>query len=223
MAQHVVEGAYELEATMNIGGSEWKNRIGVKAQTGHESDAFLATSDIVDAWKTFLLDIHFPDTTLLQIVGREAIQYVGTTPGIETPPLWTLPVNSAGNGNTTYGGAHNANYLPKDACVFAKKISASGRNGKQYFRNILSETDVAATLSGEWVFNGSAGNFTPDAFNGAVEAALQPYMADPPLTQVWSFAVLHLMNLKAGDTRAAFATLCTGMIAERPIWNKAHR
>jgi hypothetical protein len=173
--------------------------------------------------EAFMLAVHYNDVTLQQTVLRPAIQRVGDTPGSENPPIWIHALNEVCTGNTLYGGAHNSNYLPQDVCIYAKKITTGGRSGKMFFRNILTEVDVQSALGGGWSFSPGPGHFDPAVFNAAVVSDLAGYMTSSPGSGNFYLCVLHLMNLKAGDTRTAKITTMTGMLAERPVWNKAKR
>lgn len=223
MSDNTLVGSWVLEADLEVSGSKWKNSQALTG-IGAGVDNPPTTSDaIIVAWQQFIQAVHYNDVTLDQIVLRQAIQHVGTTPGVETPPVWTLPVNAACTGNATYGSAQNSNYLPKDVVLFVKKGTTGGRSGKNFMRNILTEVDVASSLSGEWSFTPGAGHFDPAVFNAAVVAILAGYMTNPPGSGNYYLSVLHLMHVKTGDTRLPYSTLMSSMLAEKPAWNKATR
>lgn len=224
MSEIVVDGAWILEADMEVSGDMWKNSIAIVAGGTTPFTPPLPTDTIVTAWKTFVLDIHFPDVTLNQLVLRPAIQRIAPfTSGVENPPIWTKPEGVVGNGNTTWGGAHFAGYLPKDAVIYAKKATSGGRSGKNFFRNILTEADVQSTLDGSWAFSPHSGGFDPAVFNSTASTDLGPFLTSTIPGSGYIFGVLHLMTLKAGDTRPAKRTPCASMTAVAPAWNSAHR
>lgn len=223
MGTTVLSDTWTLEAEMGISDEHWKNSIEIKDTTEGVIAPPPPDASIVDAWRDFLLAIHYPDTTLIQLTLRETLQVVGTPDPGEHFPLWQVAVGSAGTGNTTFGGAHNANYLPKDAALYMRKNTSGGRSGKNFFRNILTEVDVGSTLSGEWGFTEGSGHYTNAAFNGVVAAELADFFGSGEDADTWRFAVAHLLLLKTGDVRAAYSTLVTSVTPVRPTWNRSRR
>jgi hypothetical protein len=223
MADVTLDFNWILEAQMSVSGDTWRNSIGLSGNDGAGEAPPATTDTIITAFKNFMLGIHFPDTTLDKLTLRPAIQHRGPTPGVETPPVWELAVGSTGTGNTTFGGAHFSGFLPKDAAVFCKKATSGGRSGKMYLRNIITEADVQSNLDGRWTFADHAGGWQTSVFNALAVTDLGAYFTNPAGTGHWSFAVHHLMNVKATDTRVPYKTLMTGLTAVAPVWNTAHR
>jgi hypothetical protein len=209
---------------MAVGTDVWRNSIDIRFVGTGEATAPTPSASIVTAFKNFMQEIHFPDTTLVELALRIVKQTRPdeTTHG-EDPPVWESALGLAGTGNTTFGGAHNANFLPKDAAIYCRKTTSGGRSGKMFLRNILTEMDVQAALSGGWQFADHAGGWQTSVFAAAVTANLVPFFA-AATPAPYAFAVAHLLHLtKAGDTRAPYSTSMTGLVAERPVWNRAHR
>lgn len=209
---------------MEISGDIWKNTICVKQVSGTADTPPPTSAGIVNSWKDFMLAIHFPDVTLSELTLRNVYGFVGSPDHIDHPPVWTLAVGSVGTGNTTFGGAHNSNYLPQDATVYAKKTTVGGRSGKNFFRNILCEPDVASALGGAWDFSSHSGGWDTAVFNAAAVSLMGDFFGDPPATGDYCFAVAHLLALHDPlDIRVPFSTACTALVAQRPAWNKAKR
>jgi len=223
MPSVVMTDTWDLEALLSVSGDLWKNSIEVKDTTVGVIAPPNPSSTIVTAWHDFLLALHFPDTTLVSITARNVVQIVGTPDPGEHFPLWTNTYNAAGTGNVTWGGAHFGGSLPKDAVLYVKRATSGGRNGKVFMRNILTEADVQSNLSGQWSFTDHAGGWQTSVFNAQVTAKMAPFFTGGSDPGTLRFAVAHLLKLKAGDPRAAYSTVETGMTAVRPAWNRAHR
>jgi hypothetical protein len=223
MPSVVLADTWDLEALFSVGGDLWKNSIEVKDTTTGVIAPVNPSDLIVAAWHDFLVKIHFPDTTLVSITARPVVQVVGP-PSVGTHfPLWETTYNDAGTGNVTWGGAHFGGSLPKDVVIYAKRSTSGGRNGKSFFRNIITEADVQSSLSGTWTFTDHPGGWQTSVFNTQVTTFLAPYFAGGGGAGTLKFAVAHLLKLPAGDARSPFSTVETGMTAVRPAWNRAHR
>jgi hypothetical protein len=219
-----LNSTWRLEGEMQIGAEVWRNHHDIRQVTGTPLDTPPApTADIVTAYVAFLTGLHYPDTTILSVTLREIWYKQGAPPHPEHPPVWLSTVNATGTGNTTFGGAHNANYLPKDAALFCKKVTTGAKPGKVYFRNVLTEVDVASTLSGEWQFSEGAGHFTIAAFTALTSSTIFPFQTDTPSSGEWGFCVTHLEGIKDTDPRTPFTSLNTFLEPQRPTWNKARR
>lgn len=224
MATIVLPDAWSLEAQMSVGGETWKNAIELRNIVPLTDVPPAPTDDIITAWQTFVTNIHYNDVTIDQLTLRPLLQVQGVGAPATHPPIWQVPVGVPGAGNTTWGGAHNSNYMPADVCIFAKKATSGGRAGKNFFRNILTEVDVASTLNGAWSFTSGAGHFQATLFNGEAVTDLGPFFGDTPSTGAWVFCVAHLLNLPTiGDVREAYTTPIISMTALRPVWNRARR
>lgn len=222
MSDNVLEFNWIIESQLEVGADTWKNSIGIKAHSGTETPPG-PTDAIIAAWEGFMIAVHYSDVTYNQTTLRECVQHKGPTPGTEIPPIWQHSVGTAGEGDTTYGGAHNANYLPKSAVLFCHKNTSGGRKGKVFLRNILTEVDVSSPLSGDWQFTGGAGHFQQSVFDAAAVAFLADFIGDPPTTGNYFFVVHHLLKVASTDTRDPTATIMSSLTSAAPRWNKAKR
>lgn len=227
MSEALLDNCWKLEVEMSVSGSLWRNSIEVSPKTGltgvqpHPDP----TASVVTAFINFMEAIHFPDTTIVQATLREEWQVLGTPVPTIHPPLWVRSVGVTGTADVTFGGAHNAAYLPKDAAIFAKKLTTGGKAGKMFLRNILSEADVQSALSGQWSFFNHAGGFQQSIFDAQAVTSLGPFCTGVPSGGGnYCFAIAHLMRLTApGDTRAAYFTYVNSLVSQRPVWNKSQR
>jgi hypothetical protein len=218
-----MDNTWRLEASLFCGTETFRNTMDIRWASGGTPVAPNGTEGIVTAYAAMLRAIYFPDVTLNNIVGRGIWYKQGPPPHPEHPPLFDVFIGGAGNGNTTFGGAHNSNYLPQQVCVFSKKTTTGGRAGKLFWRNVLTEVDVQSTIGGVWAFSPGAGHFDPAVFDSAVQAAISGFTTFPPASGDYNFAVTHLENIKDADVRTPYSTIMQSLTAVRPTWNSTSR
>lgn len=223
MAATILPETWRLEAEMFCGTETFRNHQDIKWDgTGADVNPG-PSAGIVSAWVSFLRAVYYSDVTINTVFLRNIFYKPGAPPHPDHPPIWTDSVAAAGEGETTFGGAHNSNYLPQEVCIFCKKITSAGRNGKMFMRNILTEVDVQSTIGGVWAFSPGAGHFQTTVFDAAANTILGPYMTDAPSDPGWGFAVTHLEGIADADSRTPYSTFMTGFQAIRPTWNKTQR
>ena len=224
MPSFVVGGHWALEAEMEVGADRWKNTIDIVDTTSGTGPPPASTDGIVQAWKNFMIAVHYSDTTIVQVTLRPIVAVLGSPSATTHPPIFVLAVGSAGTAETLFGGAHNSNFLPKSAGLLVKKTTLGGRSGHQLMRNILTEVDVSSPLSGDWEFSPGAGHFQKTVFDSEAATVLGPFFEGGTDTNAWDYCVMHLLDLHdPADIRVPYSTKVTTFVAERPAWNKARR
>lgn len=226
MAEERLIGSWRVEMEMLAGSETFKNHFDI-IQSGLVGDTddtpTTANTSLFEDLTQFFVDVYYPDVTIVAQRLRGIYFHRDPLLPIEHPPIWEIAVNTAGVGNTTFGGTHNANYLPADVCIYMKKTTSGGRNGKVFFRNILTEVDVGSGFAGLWSFSGGSGHFQESVWNGEVAAQLAPYFDGGADTDAYDYSVTHLEVVKPLDTRDAYGTVVTSMTLQRPTWNRAKR
>jgi len=224
MSDTLFVGHWKLEGTMLAGSEVFRNNIDIFYIPGVVDTPPATTAAIVTEYQNFLLQMFYSDVTLSTLTLRQIFGHVGPPSHLEHPPVWEIAVNLPGIGESTWGGAHDSHYLPADVCVFLKKFTSGGRNGKMFLRNILTESDVDATLAGQWAFDPASTRFTVAKFATAFAATIGPYCSSSPPSGQHGFCVVHLARLSDPlDTRVPYSTVLTSMIPQRPVWNEAFR
>jgi hypothetical protein len=212
-----------LEAELLCGTETFRNHLDVKF-VGSGAPLFPGPAEAVCvAFKDWVIANYFPDVTLVNIFQREIWYKQGPPPHPEHPPIWVDAVSLPGTANTTYGGAHNSNYLPQEVCIYAKKTTSTGRSGKMFLRNVLSEPDVQSTVGGFWSFSSHAGGFDQATFNSTSNTLLGPFETATPASGSWAFCVTHLEHIKDTDTRTPYSTVMFSLAAIKPTWNRSTR
>jgi hypothetical protein len=214
---------WRFEAELFCGTETFRNHQDVKWIGSGTAAPPMPSDAIYTAFQEWLLANYYPDVTLNTVFLREIWYKQGPPPHPEHPPVWTESVGLAGLANTTYGGAHNANYLPQEVCIFCKKTTSGGRSGKMFMRNILTEVDVQSTIGGVWAFSPGAGHFDPTVFNNTSNTLLGDFETLSGPTGNWVLAVTHLEGIPDTDTRTPFSTAQATLAAIRPTWNKSTR
>lgn len=219
----LLANTWRLEAELFSGTETFRNHMDIRyGLTGAPVDPTPAEA-IVTAFINWITANYYPDVTLNVVRGRRISFYHTAPPHPDIPPMFELPLGTPGTANTTYGGAHNTLYLPQEVCIYARKTTSGGRNGKMFLRNILTEVDVQSTLAGSWAFSPGAGHFDPAVFNATSDSILGPYMVGGAGVADYRFAVTHLEHVPLTDTRDAFSTLMDNLHAVRPVWNRTSR
>jgi hypothetical protein len=110
-------------------------------------------------------------------------------------------------------------------CAFIKITTNKGKQGKQFLRNLLDETDLIAHAGGEWALDASPpANFTASAYHADAALTIGPYNASatPP-----RFCVVHFSakkwNANPVSGNAPYSSPLTDIIFERPAVNKSTR
>jgi hypothetical protein len=218
-----VPDTWRVEFELFTGTETFRNNFDVRQLPGHTDTPPGQADPIITAMTNWIIANYYPDVTLNAIFLRNIYKYTTPPPHVIHPPIWEISSSATGTANTTYGGAHNANYLPQEACIYVRKSCSGGRNGKLFMRNILTEVDVQSTLGGAWAFSPGAGHFDPTVFNAAATSLLGSYLGGSASPDGYTLAVTHLENTAPTDVRAAFSTNCNFVTAVRPTWNKTSR
>jgi hypothetical protein len=181
------------------------------------------TSNALASFSSFCID-NTPNAGFLETIsGYEVFQRkIGET-NVEHPPLFTKDYHASGLHDANYNGSPIGAALPKDVCVFVKLGTSGGRSGKMFVRNLLEESDVDSAVSGTWEFSSGSTRFTVARFNTVVSNTLSPNLPAGSDFANEQFVVAHLLLVKSGDTRSAYATNVSSVTALRPVWNRAHR
>lgn len=214
---------WRMEFELFTGTETFRNNIDVRQLTGFTDTPPGEADPIVSAATSWILANYFPAVTLNAIFLRNIYKYTTPPPHVVHPPIWEITSAATGTANTTYGGPQNSNFLPQDVCIYVKKTTTGGRNGKLFMRNILTEVDVQSTLGGVWAFSPGAGHFDPAVFNAASVSLLGAYMGGSHSPDGYTLAVTHLEHTEPTDTRPITQTNMIAMTAVRPTWNKTKR
>lgn len=225
MAETRVKGVWRAEMEMLAGSETHRNSIDIleKGYVSGDDDPPTGSESIFDDLTQFFVNVYYPDVTIISLTLREIWYHRDPAVPMEHPPLFQEPINLVGVGDTTFGGAHNSNYLPADVCIYCKKTTLGGRNGKMFFRNILTEVDVQSGFAGIWAFSGGAGHFQESVWNTQVTDLLAPYFEGGDDTGPYAFGVTHLEGIKLADSRVPYPTTMTGLVLQRPVTNRAKR
>lgn len=215
---------WRIEAEMQCGQEVFRNFMDVKYEPAGGGTTPPDVADVIcQQYFDFLVSIFYPDVSLIAGFVRGIYYKEGPPPRPEHPPLSSAVYARPGTGNVTFGGAHNANFLPADVSIFVKKGTSGGRSGKNFIRNILTEVDVVSTLAGTWAFSNGAGHFDQAVFQAQVTTFLVPFFTANAHAGNHSFAVTHLEGIPDSDPRTPFSTYMTSYSAIRPAWNRAKR
>jgi len=217
------ETAWRIEAELFCGTETFRNHFDIKSTSGSLTTPPAPTAAPVEDYINFLTTVYYPDVTLNSVFLRPIYKYTTVPPHVEHPPIWETSPGTAGTGNTTFGGAHNSNYLPQQVCIYCKKVTSGGRNGKLFMRNILTEVDVQSTIGGDWAFSSGSGHFDLTVFNAAAASVLGPALHGGADAGTYELCVTHLEHTAPTDTRPITVTACTSFIGVRPTWNKTLR
>jgi hypothetical protein len=218
-----MSNVWRLEVDALTGSEHVKNSIDIQF-TGTGVGTPPGIDDVIcEAYKNFLQSIYFPDTELVASALRGIFYKQGPPPHPEHPPIHNEVISRVGTGNTTWGGAHNSNFLDDGVCIYVKKATTGGRSGKQFIRRILTEADIKSTLAGVWEFDNHAGGFQQSVFQAQVTTFLADFFGPTPVSGNYAFAVTHLEGIKDTDTRTPYATNLTAYTAIRPVYNTPNR
>ena len=218
-----MDSTWRLEAELFCGTETFRNHMDVRRVSGTAGTPPTPSDAIVTAFQDWIVANYFPDVTLNAIFLREILRYTTPPPHVDHPPIWEIALSVPGTANVTYGGAHFAGYLPQQVCIYVRKNTSGGRNGKMFMRNILTEADVQSTIGGVWAFSPHAGGFDPAVFNALAVSGLGPFFLGGVSATTYCFAATHLETVPIGDTRPIYSTGLTGVEAVRPTWNKTSR
>ncbi len=199
-----VADTWRVEFELFTGTETFRNNFDVKNIGATPTVPPGEADPVITALTNWILANYFPAVTLNAI-------------------FWEISSSATGSANTTYGGPQNSNFLPQDVCIYVKKTTSGGRNGKLFMRNILTEVDVQSTLGGVWAFSPGAGHFDPAVFNAAAVSLLGSYLGGSHSPDGYTLAVTHLEATAPTDSRPAFSTNCSVVTAVRPTWNKTKR
>jgi hypothetical protein len=215
--------AWRIEALLFCGTEQFRNHMDIRSTTGIVTTPPGPTAAPVEDFINWVVANYYPDVTLNSVFLRQIYKYTTPPPHVDHPPVWETSPGTAGTADATYGGAHNANYLPQQACIFVKKVCTGGRNGKLFMRNILTEVDVQSTIGGDWAFSPGAGHFQTTVFNAAAVSLLGPAMHGGADATVYELCVTHLEHTSPTDARPITTSPITVVEAVRPTWNRTQR
>jgi hypothetical protein len=218
-----VTDTWRVEFELFTGTETFRNNFDVRQLTGFTDTPPGEADPIITALTNWIIANYFPAVTLNAIFLRNIYKYTTPPPHVVHPPIWEISSSATGTANTTYGGPQNSNFLPQDVCIYVKKTTSGGRNGKLFMRNILTEVDVQSTLGGVWAFSPGAGHFDPAVFNAAAVSLLGAYLGGSHSPDGYTLAVTHLEATAPTDTRPAYSTNCSFVTCVRPTWNKTKR
>lgn len=219
MAEVLVTGVKHLVAHFSYSGSLWTTSLHCVPTSGAIGSGDAIVTDFHDFAQGICPDLGF----LEEIVAYDTYQtHVGDTV-FPHSPLFTNTYHDAGTFEANFNGAPLGSPLPKDVCVFVKCATSGGRAGKMFLRNMLEEPTVDSAVSGSWEFTAGSSRFSPARFTTLVNSTLADNLSGGDDFANAQWVVAHLLHLKTGDTRAAFATNITAFNAVKPVWNTAQR
>lgn len=214
---------WRLEFELFCGTETFRNHMDIGTFDGGTASPPGPTAAPVEDVINWVTANYYPDVTLNAVFLREIYRYTTPPPHVDHPPVWETSPGTAGTGNATYGGTHNTNYLPQEVCVFVKKVTSGGRNGKLFMRNILTEVDVQSAIGGLWAFSPGAGHFDPTVFNAAAASLLGPAYHGGADASAYCLKVTHLEHVAITDSRPIYSSNISSVVAVRPTWNRTQR